>query len=65
MKRYNIIEKENKMYDRILHFIFTKQAGLCRFCGKNIVLRRDTVVSAGNNLRKYYHVKCAERIHIL
>ena len=65
MKKYNVIGKENKMYDRILSLVFYKQNGLCRYCGQYIARSRDTVVSSGNNLRKYYHLECAERIHII
>jgi hypothetical protein len=54
------------MYDAILRFIFDKQNGLCHFCRKQIDEdHKHTIVSAGNNLRKYYHFGCAERIHIL
>ena len=62
MKGYNVIGKENKMYDRIFSLAFNKQRGLCRHCGQTIGHSIDTIVSSGNNLRKYYHLHCEWQI---
>jgi len=62
MKRYNIIGKDHKMYDRL---VFDKQKRLCRYCGQSISHSIDPIVSAGNNLRKYYHLQCAQGSHPL
>jgi hypothetical protein len=65
LRRHSRIWRKNRMYSRILGFIFEKQSGYCHLCGQSITYRKDTVVSAGNNLRNYYHLECAAKIHIL
>jgi len=45
-------------------FIVKKQNGLCRFC-KEEFNSSDTIISAGQINKKYYHKKCAERLNIV
>jgi len=48
-----------QVYPKILAY----QGGLCRFCGRSLSFA-DTMVGTGA-ARKYYHEKCAKRIHII
>jgi hypothetical protein len=45
-------------------FIIPKQNGLCRSC-KQKFNKMDTVVSAGQIHKKYYHEECAKQLHIV
>lgn len=52
MKRYKIIGKDNKMYNRIYSLIFSKQKDTCRYFGCSICHSTDMIVSTGGNIRK-------------
>jgi hypothetical protein len=45
-------------------FILKKQKGLCRCC-KQKFNKTETLVSAGQVNKKYYHKECAERLNII
>jgi hypothetical protein len=53
------IRQAKQVYPKILAY----QGGMCRFCGRSLSFG-DTIVGNGVS-RKYYHEKCAKRIHII
>lgn len=51
-------------YKHVQQYILSRQKGFCRSCKKKIK-NNDIVVSAGHVNKKYYHIKCAEILHII
>lgn len=51
-------------YKRIVLYLTIKQKGLCHLCDQQIGKLSPIVKKHGKPTR-YYHVRCAKRIHLL
>jgi hypothetical protein len=43
----------------------SRQEGLCRLCSERIIKNEPIISKITSGRTKYYHKKCAERIHLL
>ena len=65
MARICIIDKQNYNYHAVLSRLDSRQEGLCRLCSERIIENEPIISKITSGRTKYYHKKCAERIHLL
>jgi hypothetical protein len=60
-----VVARENNQYRAVYTRLLAKQDGLCSYCNAAIN-KNDTIVSkAYVRKSKYFHVACAEKVHII
>jgi hypothetical protein len=65
LPRIFVVTRDNNQYRAVYTRVQSKQDGRCGYCNAAIN-RNDTIVSkAYVRKSKYFHVACAEKVHIL
>ncbi len=65
LARICIIDMDNHNYNAVLARLDSRQKGRCWLCSKRIK-DNETIISKVNSKRaKYFHKKCAVKIHLL
>ena len=64
LARICIIDPDNRSYNAVLSRLDSRQEGRCWLCSESIKDKEPIIIKLNGKRSRYFHKKCAERIHL-